>query len=57
MLEHIHGDHMLLFATDFPHWHFEGNQALPPGLSPDLIGKIVVENPLATYPRLQETPS
>ena len=46
---------MLLFATDFPHWHFDGNDALPPGLSPDLIRRITVDNPLATYPRLKET--
>ena len=55
ILEHIDGDHMLLFATDFPHWHFDGTGALPPGLSPGLVRRITVENPLATYPRLQET--
>jgi predicted TIM-barrel fold metal-dependent hydrolase len=57
VLEHIDGDHMLLFATDFPHWHFDGIQALPAGLPSDLIHKMCVDNPLATYPRLQETPS
>ncbi|MEA2789656.1 MAG: uncharacterized protein QOG73_2062 [Acetobacteraceae bacterium] len=57
LLEHIDGDHMLLFATDFPHWHFDGIQALPAGLPSDLIHKMCIDNPLATYPRLQETPS
>ena len=52
MLDHIGGDHMLLFATDFPHWHFDGNGVLPPGLSPALVQRIAVDNPLATYPRL-----
>ena len=33
IVEHIGGDHMLLFATDFPHHHFEGTASLPPGLS------------------------
>ena len=46
---------MLLFSTDFPHWHFDGTNALPPGLSEALIQKIATANPLATYPRLQET--
>jgi predicted TIM-barrel fold metal-dependent hydrolase len=55
ILEHIDGDHMLLFATDFPHWHFDGPYALPPGLSPELVHRLAVNNPLATYPRLQET--
>jgi predicted TIM-barrel fold metal-dependent hydrolase len=55
ILRHINADDSLLFATDFPHWHFEGTDALPPGLSDDLIHKITVTNPMATYPRLQET--
>jgi predicted TIM-barrel fold metal-dependent hydrolase len=55
MLAHIAGDHMLLFATDFPHWHFDGDGALPAGLPPGLIRQIAVDNPLATYPRLQPT--
>jgi uncharacterized protein len=53
-LDHIDGNHMLLFATDFPHWHFDGADALPAGMPPDLIRRLAVDNPLATYPRLQE---
>jgi predicted TIM-barrel fold metal-dependent hydrolase len=56
-LAHIDGDHMLLFASDFPHWHFDGVDALPAGMSPELVRKLAVDNPLATYPRLQENPS
>ena len=55
MLAHIDGDDLLLFATDFPHWHFEGTQALPPGLPSGLVRRMAVDNPLATYPRLQGT--
>ncbi len=55
ILAHIGADDILLFSTDFPHWHFEGTNALPPGLSDDLIRRIAVDNPLATYPRLKET--
>ena len=55
IMEHIDSDELLLFATDFPHWHFDGRDALPPGLSADVIQKLAVDNPLATYPRLKET--
>ena len=55
IMEHIDSDEILLFATDFPHWHFDGREALPPGLSADTIQKLAVDNPLATYPRLKET--
>jgi predicted TIM-barrel fold metal-dependent hydrolase len=55
IMEHIDSDEILLFATDFPHWHFDGREALPPGLSADIIQKLAVDNPLATYPRLKET--
>ena len=53
-LEHIGSDRMLLFSTDYPHWHFDGEDVLPAGLSEDVIQKIMIDNPLATYPRLQE---
>jgi uncharacterized protein len=46
---------MLLFASDYPHWQFEGNAIVPPGLSADLQHKMRVDNPLETYPRLKET--
>jgi predicted TIM-barrel fold metal-dependent hydrolase len=55
LLAHIDADEMLLFASDFPHWHYDGHKALPPGLSPDLVRRVTVDNPVATYPRLQET--
>jgi len=55
LLDHIGSDEMLLFATDYPHWQFDGDDVLPPGLPESLLHKILVENPLATYPRLQET--
>jgi predicted TIM-barrel fold metal-dependent hydrolase len=52
ILEEIGSDQMLLFSTDYPHWHFDGADAVPEGLPPDLIRKILVDNPLETYPRL-----
>ena len=53
-LEHIGSDRMLLFSTDYPHWHFEGNNVLPDGLPGDMVQRILIDNPLETYPRLQD---
>jgi len=52
-IEHMGGDHLLLFSSDYPHWHFEGTNVLPPGVSDAMIRKILVDNPLDTYPRLR----
>jgi predicted TIM-barrel fold metal-dependent hydrolase len=52
IIEQIGSDEMLLFATDYPHWHFDGTDAMPDGLSPALTRKILVDNALNTYPRL-----
>jgi predicted TIM-barrel fold metal-dependent hydrolase len=45
-------DKLILFSTDYPHWQFDGEDALPDGLSEPLIRKILVDNPRETYPRL-----
>lgn len=55
IVEHIGSEDVLLFSTDYPHWQFEGDDVLPAGLSSDLVRKIQVDNPLATYPNLMET--
>jgi len=55
VMEHIGSDEMLLFSTDYPHWQFDGLEAIPAGLDPGLAQKIMVENPLRTYPRLEQT--
>jgi uncharacterized protein len=44
---------LLLFSTDYPHWQFDGDEVLPQGLSPELVRKIMIDNPFATYGRLQ----
>jgi uncharacterized protein len=54
ILEQLGSDRMLLFSTDYPHWHFDGDDALPAGLPADLARKICVDNPLETYPRLAQ---
>lgn len=54
VVEHLDSDEFLLFSTDYPHWQFEGEDVLPDGLDPGLARKIMVDNPLSTYVRLQE---
>lgn len=55
ILAHMDSDRLLLFSTDYPHWQFDGTDVMPSGLSPELIRRIQVDNPLETYPRLRET--
>ena len=55
VINQIGSDEMLLFSTDYPHWQFDGYNALPPGLSGDLVKKICIDNPKRTYARLGET--
>jgi uncharacterized protein len=52
VLEHIGSDQVLLYASDFPHWHFDGDDAIPEGVPAALLEQILVRNPLATYARL-----
>jgi uncharacterized protein len=50
LLEMIGGDHMLLFATDYPHWDFDApDQAFPIRLPAVLERKIYSENARAVY--------
>lgn len=55
LLDHMQSDELLLFSTDYPHAQFEGGDVLPAGLPEALRRKIMVDNPRATYARLQET--
>ena len=54
MIDHLGSDAILLYASDFPHWQFDDDEALPPGLPEGLRQKILVDNPLSTYERMQE---
>jgi uncharacterized protein len=53
-LEHIGTDRMLLFSTDYPHWHFEGEDVLPDELPQETVRRLAIDNALDTYPRLRE---
>jgi uncharacterized protein len=52
ILDQLRSDQMLLFASDFPHWQFDGAEMLPVGLPDALRHKILIENPRRTYPRI-----
>lgn len=52
IIEQIGCDDMILFSTDYPHWQFDGEDALPDGLPEHLLRKILIDNPLAAFPRL-----
>ncbi len=55
LIEHMQSDELLLFSTDYPHWQFDGTDAMPAGISPALARKIMIDNPRATYGRIKET--
>jgi uncharacterized protein len=52
LVDHLKSDELFLFSTDYPHWQFDGDEALPSGFSDTLSRKILSDNALATYPRL-----
>ena len=54
LVDHMKSDELFLFSTDYPHWQFDGDSALPPGIPDALFRKILSENALATYPRLSK---
>jgi hypothetical protein len=54
LVDHMKSDDLFLFSTDYPHWQFEGDAALPSSLPDVLSRKIMSENALATYPRLSK---
>ena len=54
IVEHMQSDELLLFSTDYPHWQFDGMAVIPEGLSMELVRKITIDNPRATYARLME---
>jgi len=50
IIEQLGSEEILLFSTDYPHWHFdEREDALPVDLPPNLKQKILIENARAFY--------
>lgn len=54
ILEHLGSEDILLFSTDYPHWQFDGDKVAPDGFPESTLKKLLVDNALATYPRLNE---
>ena len=54
VMEQLGSDELLLFATDYPHDHFSGDEAVPDSVPAALLDRILTTNALATYPRLTE---
>jgi len=54
LVDHIKSDRLFLFATDYPHWQYDGDAALPSAIPDPLSRKILSENALATHPRLSK---
>jgi predicted TIM-barrel fold metal-dependent hydrolase len=44
---------MFLFASDYPHWQFDGDDPIPPHLPKDIVARMCEDNPLETFPRLK----
>lgn len=53
IIEQVDSDKMFLFASDYPHWQFDGDDPVPPNLAAHIVAKMCVDNPLETFPRLQ----
>jgi predicted TIM-barrel fold metal-dependent hydrolase len=43
---------MLLYSSDYPHWHFDGDEVLPDGLSDAVVDRMLKGNPTDTYARM-----
>jgi predicted TIM-barrel fold metal-dependent hydrolase len=52
VIEQLGSADMLLFASDHPHWHYDGDQAVPPGMPDEHLDRLFVKNALRAYPRL-----
>lgn len=57
LLDMIGSGDMLLYASDYPHWQFDGNDVLPTGFDGDLVRRICHDNPRKAYSRLSEATS
>jgi predicted TIM-barrel fold metal-dependent hydrolase len=50
IIQQLDSDELLMFSTDYPHWHFDAPEAaLPPGLAAPLRHKILDGNARAFY--------
>lgn len=53
VIEQIGSDRVVMFSSDFPHWHYEGTDALPlADTKGPLARRVLWENAVETYARL-----
>lgn len=52
VMQQFGSSEMLLFSSDYPHWHFDGDAAIPEGMPDEFVAPMLLENVIATYPRL-----
>lgn len=52
VIDQIQSDEFLLYASDYPHWQFDGDDVMPKGIPAGLHARIMRENPLNTYRRI-----
>lgn len=52
-IAHLNSDEMLLFSTDFPHDHGTDTGFWPRNLPRSMVGQVVRETAIRTYPRLE----
>jgi predicted TIM-barrel fold metal-dependent hydrolase len=55
VIDQLGSDDMLLYSSDYPHWQFEGDEAVPDRIPEALRRKILIDNPRSTYPRLGDS--
>lgn len=55
LLQHFASDDLLLGASDYPRWQFDGDALWHKHLPEALIRRMTHDNPLATYPRLNRS--
>lgn len=53
VINQLGSDALLLYASDFPHWQYDGDDPMPPAIPKSLHSRIKTDNPLATYQRLK----
>jgi predicted TIM-barrel fold metal-dependent hydrolase len=53
IIDQIGSEKMFLFASDYPHWQFDGDDPVPPNLPKSLVARMCADNPLETFPRLK----
>ena len=50
VVEQLGSDELLMFSTDYPHWHFDApEEALPAGLPDGLLRQLLSENARGFY--------